>query len=190
MFFFCNKAVLVEENSVCAAVLTADANAPLGDCSEWLTEFENDWRAQARVPCFRNWPVSSSFASRVAVVSKSFEGQTDKTEEWYGTQYRREDISNATVEVLSRGSPLLSNGTNTAETPKHAALLVSEMGRCRPQRQVQVTHEERVHSHQLWDLPSWERVSVNPHNNQGECCPDNMAVHLCTFPDWFAVCLF
>uniref|UniRef100_A0AAR2JYT8 Insulin-degrading enzyme n=1 Tax=Pygocentrus nattereri TaxID=42514 RepID=A0AAR2JYT8_PYGNA len=29
---------------------------------------------------------------RVAVVSKSFEGQTDKTEEWYGTQYKQESI--------------------------------------------------------------------------------------------------
>uniref|UniRef100_A0A674NT32 Insulin-degrading enzyme n=1 Tax=Takifugu rubripes TaxID=31033 RepID=A0A674NT32_TAKRU len=34
---------------------------------------------------------------RVAVVSKSFEGQTDKTEEWYGTQYKQEAISDATV---------------------------------------------------------------------------------------------
>uniref|UniRef100_A0A674PB61 Insulin-degrading enzyme n=1 Tax=Takifugu rubripes TaxID=31033 RepID=A0A674PB61_TAKRU len=33
---------------------------------------------------------------RVAVVSKSFEGQTDKTEEWYGTQYKQEAISDAT----------------------------------------------------------------------------------------------
>ncbi|XP_063047624.1 insulin-degrading enzyme isoform X2 [Engraulis encrasicolus] len=30
---------------------------------------------------------------RVAVVSKSFEGQTDKKEEWYGTQYKQESIS-------------------------------------------------------------------------------------------------
>ncbi|XP_051778792.1 insulin-degrading enzyme isoform X2 [Erpetoichthys calabaricus] len=29
---------------------------------------------------------------RVAVVSKSFEGQTDKTEHWYGTQYKQEAI--------------------------------------------------------------------------------------------------
>ncbi|KAG7269730.1 hypothetical protein CRUP_037614 [Coryphaenoides rupestris] len=29
---------------------------------------------------------------RVAVVSKSFEGQTDKEEEWYGTQYKQEAI--------------------------------------------------------------------------------------------------
>uniref|UniRef100_UPI00398EDA0B insulin-degrading enzyme isoform X1 n=2 Tax=Pristiophorus japonicus TaxID=55135 RepID=UPI00398EDA0B len=29
---------------------------------------------------------------RVAVVSKSFEGQTDKTEKWYGTQYKQEAI--------------------------------------------------------------------------------------------------
>lgn len=43
---------------------------------------------------------SFSFVSRVAVVSKSFEGQTDKTEEWYGTQYKQEAISDATVKVL------------------------------------------------------------------------------------------
>uniref|UniRef100_A0A3B3DJ11 Insulin degrading enzyme n=1 Tax=Oryzias melastigma TaxID=30732 RepID=A0A3B3DJ11_ORYME len=35
---------------------------------------------------------------RVAVVSKSFEGQTDKTEEWYGTQYKQEAISNQTIQ--------------------------------------------------------------------------------------------
>ncbi|XP_076831395.1 insulin-degrading enzyme isoform X2 [Brachyhypopomus gauderio] len=34
---------------------------------------------------------------RVAVVSKSFEGQTDKTEEWYGTQYKQESISNEVI---------------------------------------------------------------------------------------------
>uniref|UniRef100_A0A8D3EAQ7 Insulin-degrading enzyme n=1 Tax=Scophthalmus maximus TaxID=52904 RepID=A0A8D3EAQ7_SCOMX len=34
---------------------------------------------------------------RVAVVSKSFEGQTDKTEEWYGTQYKQEAISEETI---------------------------------------------------------------------------------------------
>ncbi|KAM9366027.1 insulin-degrading enzyme isoform 2-T2 [Pholidichthys leucotaenia] len=34
---------------------------------------------------------------RVAVVSKSFEGQTDKTEEWYGTQYKQEAISEDTI---------------------------------------------------------------------------------------------
>uniref|UniRef100_A0A8C4F6G5 Insulin-degrading enzyme n=1 Tax=Dicentrarchus labrax TaxID=13489 RepID=A0A8C4F6G5_DICLA len=34
---------------------------------------------------------------RVAVVSKSFEGQTDKTEEWYGTQYKQEAITEETL---------------------------------------------------------------------------------------------
>ncbi|XP_047668117.1 insulin-degrading enzyme isoform X1 [Tachysurus fulvidraco] len=34
---------------------------------------------------------------RVAVVSKSFEGQTDKTEEWYGTQYKQESISDEAI---------------------------------------------------------------------------------------------
>ncbi|XP_034040067.1 insulin-degrading enzyme isoform X1 [Thalassophryne amazonica] len=34
---------------------------------------------------------------RVAVVSKSFEGQTDKIEEWYGTQYKQEAISEETI---------------------------------------------------------------------------------------------
>lgn len=43
---------------------------------------------------------SFSFVSSVAVVSKSFEGQTDQTEEWYGTQYKQEAISDATVKVL------------------------------------------------------------------------------------------
>lgn len=41
--------------------------------------------------CFR--------VSRVAVVSKSFEGQTDRAEEWYGTQYKQEAISNETIQV-------------------------------------------------------------------------------------------
>ncbi|XP_068182629.1 insulin-degrading enzyme isoform X2 [Antennarius striatus] len=35
---------------------------------------------------------------RVAVVSKSFEGQTDRTEEWYGTQYKQEAITDASIE--------------------------------------------------------------------------------------------
>ncbi|XP_030604512.1 insulin-degrading enzyme [Archocentrus centrarchus] len=34
---------------------------------------------------------------KVIVVSKSFEGQTDKTEEWYGTQYKQEAISEETI---------------------------------------------------------------------------------------------
>uniref|UniRef100_A0AAX7U6Y9 Insulin-degrading enzyme n=1 Tax=Astatotilapia calliptera TaxID=8154 RepID=A0AAX7U6Y9_ASTCA len=34
---------------------------------------------------------------RVIVVSKSFEGQTDITEEWYGTQYKQEAISEETI---------------------------------------------------------------------------------------------
>nr|XP_043901577.1 insulin-degrading enzyme isoform X4 [Solea senegalensis] len=34
---------------------------------------------------------------RVAVVSKSFEGKTDKAEEWYGTQYKQEGISEETI---------------------------------------------------------------------------------------------
>ncbi|XP_059421799.1 insulin-degrading enzyme isoform X1 [Carassius carassius] len=34
---------------------------------------------------------------RVAVVSKSFEGQTDRTEEWYGTQYRQEAITDDAI---------------------------------------------------------------------------------------------
>lgn len=33
------------------------------------------------------------------MVSKSFEGQTDKTEEWYGTQYKQEAITDLTIEV-------------------------------------------------------------------------------------------
>uniref|UniRef100_A0A673G6B4 Insulin-degrading enzyme n=1 Tax=Sinocyclocheilus rhinocerous TaxID=307959 RepID=A0A673G6B4_9TELE len=33
----------------------------------------------------------------VAVVSKSFEGQTDRTEEWYGTQYKQEAITNEAI---------------------------------------------------------------------------------------------
>lgn len=37
--------------------------------------------------------------SRVTVVSKSFEGQTDKTEEWYDTQYKQEAISEETIKV-------------------------------------------------------------------------------------------
>ncbi|MGH0118605.1 UNVERIFIED_CONTAM: hypothetical protein FKN15_050114 [Acipenser sinensis] len=34
---------------------------------------------------------------RVAVVSKSFEGQTDKTEEWYGTHYKQEALPEETI---------------------------------------------------------------------------------------------
>uniref|UniRef100_A0A4X2LTN1 Insulin degrading enzyme n=1 Tax=Vombatus ursinus TaxID=29139 RepID=A0A4X2LTN1_VOMUR len=35
---------------------------------------------------------------RVAIVSKSFEGQTDQTEEWYGTQYKQEAIPDEVIE--------------------------------------------------------------------------------------------
>lgn len=47
------------------------------------------------------WPGSLFSFSRVAVVSKSFEGQTDKTEEWYGTQYKQEAISEDSIEVIT-----------------------------------------------------------------------------------------
>lgn len=33
------------------------------------------------------------------MVSKSFEGQTDKTEEWYGTQYKQESLSDEVIKV-------------------------------------------------------------------------------------------
>ncbi len=39
------------------------------------------------------------FFFRVAVVSKSFEGQTDRTEEWYGTQYKQEAITDDAIKV-------------------------------------------------------------------------------------------
>ena len=44
------------------------------------------------------------------MVSKSFEGQTDRTEEWYGTQYKQEAISDEVIKV--RGS-LKVNAANT-----------------------------------------------------------------------------
>uniref|UniRef100_A0A8C5V742 Insulin-degrading enzyme n=1 Tax=Microcebus murinus TaxID=30608 RepID=A0A8C5V742_MICMU len=34
---------------------------------------------------------------RVAIVSKSFEGKTDRTEEWYGTQYKQEAIPDEVI---------------------------------------------------------------------------------------------
>lgn len=48
------------------------------------------------------------------MVSKSFEGQTDKTEEWYGTQYKQEAISDATIEVnhCSHSDPVKSYSTH------------------------------------------------------------------------------
>ncbi|XP_061601535.1 insulin-degrading enzyme isoform X2 [Cololabis saira] len=39
---------------------------------------------------------------RVAVVSKSFDGQTDKTEEWYGTCYKQEAISEETLKTWAK----------------------------------------------------------------------------------------
>ncbi|KAM4032052.1 insulin-degrading enzyme isoform 1-T1 [Anomaloglossus baeobatrachus] len=39
---------------------------------------------------------------RVAIVSKSFEGKTDRTEEWYGTQYKQEDIPADVIEKWQR----------------------------------------------------------------------------------------
>ncbi|KAK2490270.1 hypothetical protein MC885_013819 [Smutsia gigantea] len=35
---------------------------------------------------------------RVAIVSKSFEGKTDRTEEWYGTQYKQEALSDEMIQ--------------------------------------------------------------------------------------------
>ncbi|XP_019411060.1 PREDICTED: insulin-degrading enzyme [Crocodylus porosus] len=34
---------------------------------------------------------------RVAIVSKSFEGKTDRTEQWYGTQYKQEAVSDEVI---------------------------------------------------------------------------------------------
>jgi len=36
---------------------------------------------------------------RVSVVAKKFEGQTDKKEEWYGTEYRLDKISPEKIKV-------------------------------------------------------------------------------------------
>lgn len=36
---------------------------------------------------------------RVAIVSKSFEGKTDRTEQWYGTQYKQEAIPEDVIQV-------------------------------------------------------------------------------------------
>ena len=33
------------------------------------------------------------------MVSKSFEGQTNRTEEWYGTHFKQEAISEETIKV-------------------------------------------------------------------------------------------
>lgn len=102
------------------------------------------------------------------MVSKSFEGQTDRTEEWYGTQYKQEAITDATIQVK-----LCVSNKQSVLRFYEAALsdcsCVSEMGGCRPQRQVQITHEKRIHPHQLRDLPSGERLSISPHFNQGKC---------------------
>lgn len=54
------------------------------------------------------------FFSRVAVVSKSFEGQTDKKEEWYGTQYKQEAISEETIKVNHCGHAALNKSHNTS----------------------------------------------------------------------------
>lgn len=59
------------------------------------------------MPCLVQWFYNSSvsiylfiyFSFRVAVVSKSFEGQTDRTEEWYGTQYKQEAITDEAIKV-------------------------------------------------------------------------------------------
>lgn len=38
-------------------------------------------------------------------MSNSFEGQTDKTEEWYGTQYKQEAISEESLQVSAAPCP-------------------------------------------------------------------------------------
>lgn len=37
----------------------------------------------------------------MAIVSKSFEGKTDRTEQWYGTQYKQEAIPEEVIQVGS-----------------------------------------------------------------------------------------
>lgn len=50
--------------------------------------------------CLTYYPFGLAFCFlRVAVVSKSFEGQTDRTEEWYGTQYKQEAITEEVIKV-------------------------------------------------------------------------------------------
>lgn len=109
--------------------------------------------------------------SRVAVVSKSFEGQTNKTEEWYGTQYKQEAIAAATLEVNHRQCGRVEKQNSTQLPPADRRACVSEMGERRPQRQVQTAHEERVHPDQLRDLPPGERLSLRPHSDQGKWRP-------------------
>lgn len=48
------------------------------------------------------------------MVSKSFEGQTDKTEEWYGTQYKQEAITDLTIEVNHCGHSASEKITHNA----------------------------------------------------------------------------
>ena len=62
------------------------------------------------------WP---SLPSRVAVVSKSFEGQTDKKEEWYGTEYKQEAIAEEVLQVS--GSWLESNLSTRTEGVDHTS---------------------------------------------------------------------
>lgn len=106
--------------------------------------------------------------SRVAVVSKSFEGQTDKSEEWYGTQYKQEAIAAATLEVNQRQCGRVERNNSNRLPPADRRACLSEMGERRPQRQVQAAHEERVHPDQLRDLPPGERLSLHPHSDQGK----------------------
>ena len=39
----------------------------------------------------------------MAIIGKKFEGQTDKKEQWYGTDYKIESIPQATLEVRPTG---------------------------------------------------------------------------------------
>lgn len=49
------------------------------------------------------------------MVSKSFEGQTDKTEEWYGTQYKQESISDEVIKVRCSSLSWIANGNNKTD---------------------------------------------------------------------------
>ena len=46
---------------------------------------------------------------RVAVIGKKFEGETDKKEKWYGTDYKIEPIPQATMEVNPKHPCLLNS---------------------------------------------------------------------------------
>ena len=62
---------------------------------------------------------------RIAVVGKKFEGQTDRVEKWYGTNYSLSPISEETLTVTS---PIVINVSDVVKVYEEVSVYVYRAG--------------------------------------------------------------